>query len=199
MDYLRHKMAEGYPSIQLSREIVATLARYLLPVESEGCWGLFNKCQSSAEVYEVLSTLTILLQTSVDENDKYKVFECTILEWTLIHYASSAIDRINHSGVASAPTKRTHISDVVRFDVLASGKCAFCDSAENLQVDHIIPLSKGGTNERSNLQALCEYCNKVKNSKYESQIIRQLLAQLKNYQLREPITIDTERQAENER
>ena len=40
--------------------------------------------------------------------------------------------------------------------------CANCGTASNLTIDHIIPLSKGGLNEVSNLQMLCEPCNAQK-------------------------------------
>lgn len=33
------------------------------------------------------------------------------------------------------------------------------------EVDHIIPLSEGGTNEASNLQALCLMCHRVKSNR----------------------------------
>ena len=38
-------------------------------------------------------------------------------------------------------------------------KCALCYSREDLTIDHIIPLIKGGTNDLSNLQILCRHCN----------------------------------------
>ena len=41
-------------------------------------------------------------------------------------------------------------------------KCKSCYRQDNLTIDHIIPTSKGGTNEESNLQVLCERCNKKK-------------------------------------
>ncbi len=32
----------------------------------------------------------------------------------------------------------------------------------NMEIDHVVPLSRGGTNEFSNLQVLCKACNRLK-------------------------------------
>ena len=45
-------------------------------------------------------------------------------------------------------------------------ECAYCGSRENLTVDHIRPLIKGGTNAFWNLQTLCDECNVAKGDKY---------------------------------
>jgi 5-methylcytosine-specific restriction endonuclease McrA len=36
-----------------------------------------------------------------------------------------------------------------------------------LSIDHIIPVSKGGTDHRSNLRVLCTVCNEAKGSEIE--------------------------------
>lgn len=47
------------------------------------------------------------------------------------------------------------------------GKCIKCNSTKNLQYDHIVPYSKGGSNSIFNIQLLCESCNKIKSNKIE--------------------------------
>ena len=58
----------------------------------------------------------------------------------------------------------------LRFEVLrdAGGRCELCGVSsreKQIDVDHIIPRAKGGSNERSNLQALCRTCNAQKKDK----------------------------------
>ena len=61
---------------------------------------------------------------------------------------------------------REFIPASVRQEVLSTGMCAHCSSPENLEVDHIRPVSLGGSSERDNLQPLCGTCNRSKRNRF---------------------------------
>jgi len=44
------------------------------------------------------------------------------------------------------------------------GKCVKCGRQENLEYDHIIPVSRCGSNTARNIQLLCESCNRNKSN-----------------------------------
>lgn len=50
---------------------------------------------------------------------------------------------------------------------LQKGKCACCkdDLGDNYHLDHIVPLSKGGSNKDENMQLLTQRCNLQKGNK----------------------------------
>jgi len=59
---------------------------------------------------------------------------------------------------------RTPISGSIKYQVLtrAKGRCECCGAHEHqraLEVDHIVPRNQGGSDDLSNLQALCFRCN----------------------------------------
>jgi 5-methylcytosine-specific restriction endonuclease McrA len=45
------------------------------------------------------------------------------------------------------------------------GRCCHCGSGENLQFDHIIPQSKGGSGCATNVELLCGTCNNKKKAR----------------------------------
>jgi hypothetical protein len=57
---------------------------------------------------------------------------------------------------------RKGIGGKLRREILASGACAACGASEGLEIDHKIPICRGGDNSRENLQALCVTCNRLK-------------------------------------
>lgn len=63
--------------------------------------------------------------------------------------------------------KRKPLSEEIRIAVWRrdEGKCVKCSSREKLEYDHIIPVSKGGSNTIRNIELLCEPCNRTKSAK----------------------------------
>jgi 5-methylcytosine-specific restriction endonuclease McrA len=48
---------------------------------------------------------------------------------------------------------------------LSTAKCAYCGSSDNLEIDHIIPLSRGGTHSIGNITKACRQCNASKSDR----------------------------------
>lgn len=75
---------------------------------------------------------------------------------------------------AGAPTEdQISISSRVRAQVLAPQRCFQCGKTPQvdgvkLVVDHKVPLSWGGGNEKENLQPLCEECNSGKRDYFQT-------------------------------
>lgn len=44
-------------------------------------------------------------------------------------------------------------------------KCLKCGSPDNIEVDHVIPVSCGGVNDKTNVQPLCRSCNAKKGAR----------------------------------
>lgn len=73
--------------------------------------------------------------------------------------------------------KRIGISKTMRFDILVRDdfKCQTCGrtlrDGVSLEVDHKMPVSKGGTNSIDNLWTLCNVCNSGKSDKVVDSIV----------------------------
>jgi len=74
---------------------------------------------------------------------------------------------------ASKEYQRSIMTDSLRYEILKRDgfKCQLCGATAQdgakLHVDHIIPVSKGGKTEESNLRTLCDQCNLGKKDKIE--------------------------------
>ena len=60
-----------------------------------------------------------------------------------------------------------------------NNSCQYCGSTRHLTIDHIIPKSKGGSEEWTNLVVACSKCNTKKGDKLLSQTDMKLIKQPK--------------------
>ena len=93
--------------------------------------------------------------------------------------------------IAALPEQRRFIAeqrrlmtDSLRYDVMRRDgfRCQLCGAMAKdgvqLHVDHILPVSKGGKTELSNLRTLCERCNMGKRDKLETPMCEDVKAQI---------------------
>lgn len=69
------------------------------------------------------------------------------------------------------------------------GICAICGKPvelNNFTIDHIVPLSRGGSNEIKNLQIACHDCNELKSNRMDSEFTTGLTTILSNSLLKKP-------------
>ena len=63
---------------------------------------------------------------------------------------------------------REHIKERDNYTCCNCGNSTHAEPNLLLEIDHIIPVSKGGRTEESNLQTLCWKCNRAKSNKIVS-------------------------------
>lgn len=83
------------------------------------------------------------------------------------HKSSKPTSRDLAMFVSSSNPTRAALSKSVKMQVLKDDgfKCVSCKSEHDLCVDHKHPVSRGGNNNRDNLQTLCRSCNSKKGTK----------------------------------
>lgn len=86
--------------------------------------------------------------------------------WRKNNQAKRTAAQRNRKALARQGGKHTadEIADILR---LQRRRCGYCQIklGKKYEVDHITALSRGGTNDRKNLQVLCVTCNQTKRAK----------------------------------
>lgn len=79
------------------------------------------------------------------------------------------LDKHNeHSRQRRARLRDATIAEVTNRDIrrLMSSPCLYCGSHENITVDHVVPLARGGSHAIGNLVPACKTCNSRKKDSF---------------------------------
>ncbi len=77
--------------------------------------------------------------------------------WKNIEFVTTP-KRLGRPPIPTSVRRRVFLRD--------GGLCQHCGSYKEPQVDHIVPYSRGGSHEASNLQILCGPCNRRKGNRF---------------------------------
>lgn len=94
-------------------------------------------------------------------------------EWRANNKEAMAAYTRNYKARKLGATGTHSKADVLALFEVQRGKCAACScKLKRYDVDHIEPLSKGGANDRKNLQLLCPTCNRRKAARHPVDFMR---------------------------
>jgi len=152
LDYLKQKLLEK--ELDYLPMVISVLLKpyFLITSEKKQDLELYNKESAKMTLDEIAYNVPLDYALYV-----FKYF-------TGIEYKDLCLDNLNR--ITDAKKERS-ISQQVKDAVWrrAEGKCEQCGSRVNLEFDHIVPVSRGGSNTYKNVQLLCEKCNRSKSNK----------------------------------
>lgn len=97
--------------------------------------------------------------------DKHKV---TVSLWSKNNRVARRIHWQNYKSRKLAAGGSYTKEDITKLLKTQKEQCAVCrdDISSSYHIDHIMPLSLGGSNGKENIQLLCPHCNLVKGAKH---------------------------------
>lgn len=121
----------------------------------------YFEANSFNKIDDLLSLMRRNKEINSDEYHKiYKIYR----HYYLNFYKIKNLESIEPRKIAQQFIGRKKIREfILKRD---NRKCLKCGNTLKLQLDHIIPISKGGENKLSNLQTLCNSCNSKKRDNY---------------------------------
>lgn len=101
---------------------------------------------------------------SRERTNKYRKLHPEITKATALHWAHKR--RAWKLNVMATLTKKEWEEILAKY----GNKCIRCNTTENISMDHIVPLSRGGIHTKENVQPLCRSCNSKKKNRLESEL-----------------------------
>jgi 5-methylcytosine-specific restriction endonuclease McrA len=117
----------------------------------------YNECNKLREYVSISRRLKLF---DIDTNQDFIRYIESCRKRFLVHQESQ---RNEPRKKACCYTARPEVKEWV---FSKYGKiCLCCGTTENISIDHIKPIKKGGTNDLDNLQPLCKSCNSSKSTR----------------------------------
>lgn len=93
--------------------------------------------------------------------------------WTAQECRQTIRELIDHGALYLSKNKSSVSFIIPKGDKPDSAKCVYCGcraTGTKLTVDHVVPLSRGGTNKKSNRVWACKTCNNFKSDRTPTEV-----------------------------
>jgi HNH endonuclease len=113
-------------------------------------------------------------ETQMDTPEKHRAVLDDPVQWAEFECVMDLMMDAYHKWLRQeyrkVPAASRYISHPVKQEVFErdGGQCVKCGSTRDLQYDHVIPYSRGGSNTAANIQLLCGDCNRAKSNIFVS-------------------------------
>ena len=133
---------------------------------------------NDAQVWEKESKVNNFLSHLAKDIKSKDTWEIYKINKAQNFYDDIALNDIIHNN--QSKNKRVKLKSNIRKAVYkrTEGHCALCGKFvdyDDYTIDHIVPLSKGGTNDIDNLQCTCKTCNNIKTDILPDEFMEKLI------------------------
>lgn len=155
-EHYQHYKDRNPPWIKLHQDLM-----------TDDCWVMANDAQKALIISIMM--LAARMDNNIPNNPIYikKVAHLDAepdLKWLIENgFCVEATEKVDRK----SPWPSRNVKPLLREQVFARDghACKCCGVKENLEVDHIVPVSKGGESNLENLQTLCRSCNRRKRTR----------------------------------
>ena len=153
----------------------------------DGCYPSCKECYS--EYYAKIREQKLIYKREYREKNKVKISEFrrkhyqqnketgiqAATDWATANPDKRRVASSNRRARKRAAQGKYEFADVVSLLKSQHGKCAYCRLSINKEyhIDHIMPLSRNGGNDKYNIQLLCPTCNLQKRDKHPIDFMQQ--------------------------
>lgn len=118
-----------------------------------------------------------LIKESIERNRRNpEAYNAKLRKWRKANRAKVEVWGRNRRAKLKGSVGTHTIDDVLALMKAQRGMCVYCktDIRKKYHVDHILPVSLGGSNDRTNIQLLCPSCNLKKRAKHPEEFAREI-------------------------
>jgi len=127
-----------------------------------------DKARIAARKWKSANRKRVVAYVKANYAEKASAVKEKVAAWRKANPEKVRTSNRNRRALRTAAGGQHTPEDIARLLVIQKRKCAYCRTLldAKFHADHILPISKGGSNDRRNLQLTCVKCNLTKGNRH---------------------------------